>query len=302
MGLSPEPRARSPADRCGNQEACRCDGQANPGWGHSRIQGELARLGHKIAHSTVWEILKMAGIDPAPRRTGPTWSEFLSAQAHRIISCDFLHIDTVLLNRLYVLIFVEHETRKLHVAGVTANPTASWAAQQARNLAIDLGERMAELRFLIRDRDTKYTTMFDAVLEADAIEIIKTPPCAPRANAICERLAGTRRRELLDRILILGPAHARRILGEYAAHYNAHRPHQSLNQRHPNAVATTVHAPRRPRRTTDHMQTGPRWPHPRVPPCRVNRAETGSSEPESHFRAAQARHWHRGLGSRHRTL
>jgi hypothetical protein len=108
--------------------------RANPGWGHRRIQGELARLGHKIAHSTVWEILKMAGIDPAPRRTGPTWSEFLSAQAHRIISCDFLHIDTVLLNRLYVLIFVEHETRKLHVAGVTANPTASWAAQQARNL------------------------------------------------------------------------------------------------------------------------------------------------------------------------
>jgi len=147
--------------------------RANPGWGHRRIQGELARLGHKIGHSTVWEILKMAGIDPAPRRTGPTWSEFLSAQAHRIISCDFLHIDTVLLNRLYVLIFVEHETRKLHVAGVTANPTASWAAQQARNLAIDLGERMAELRFLIRDRDTKYTTMFDAVLEADTIEIIK---------------------------------------------------------------------------------------------------------------------------------
>jgi len=216
--------------------------RANPGWGHRRIQGELARLGHKIAYSTVWEILKMAGIDPAPRRTGPTWSEFLSAQAHRIISCDFLHIDTVLLNRLYVLIFVEHETRKLHVAGVTANPTASWAAQQARNLAIDLGERMAELRFLIRDRDTKYTTMFDAVLEADAIEIIKTPPGAPRANAICERLVGTLRRELLDRILILGPAHARRILGEYAAHYNGHRPHQSLNQRHPNAVATTVHA------------------------------------------------------------
>ena len=123
--------------------------RANPGWGHRRIQGELARLGHTIAHLTVWEILKMAGIDPAPRRSGPIWSEFLSAQAHRIISCDFLHVDTVLLNRLYVLIFVEHATRKLHVAGVTANPTGCWVAQQARNLAMDLGERMAELRFLI---------------------------------------------------------------------------------------------------------------------------------------------------------
>ena len=141
-----------------------------------------------------------------------------------------------------MLIFVEHATRKLHVAGVTANPDGGWAAQQARNLAMDLGERLEELRFLIRDRDTKYTAMFDAVLEADAIEIIKTPPRAPRANAICERLVGTLRRELLDRVLIVGPGHARRILGEYAAHYNGHRPHQSLNQRSPNAAATTVPA------------------------------------------------------------
>ena len=184
----------------------------------------------------------MAGIDPAPRRSGPTWSEFLSAQAHRIVSCDFLHVDTVLLNRLYVLIFVEHATRKLHVVGVTANLDGGWVAQQARNLAIDLGERLEELRFLIRDRDTKYTAMFDAVLEADAIEIIKTPPRAPRANSICERLVGTLRRELLDRVLIVGPGHARRILGEYATHYNRHRPHQRLNQCSPNAVATTVPA------------------------------------------------------------
>jgi transposase len=98
----------------------------NPGWGHRRIQGELARLGHKIAHSTVWEILKKAGIDPAPWRSGPTWGEFLFAQAHRIIACDFLHVDTVLLQRLYVLVFIEHGTRRLHVAGVTANPTGPW--------------------------------------------------------------------------------------------------------------------------------------------------------------------------------
>ena len=210
--------------------------RANPGWGHRRIQGELARLGHTIAHPAVREILKMARTGPAPRRSGPTVSEFLSAQAHRIISCDFLHVDTVLLSRLYVLIFVEHATRKLHVAGMTANPAGTWVAQQARNLAMDLGERLEELRFLIRDRDTKYATMFDAVFEADAIEIIRTPPRAPRANAICERLAGTRRRELLDRILIVGPGHARRILGQYPAHCNGHRPHQSLNQRPPSAA------------------------------------------------------------------
>jgi putative transposase len=118
--------------------------RANPGRGHRRIQGELARLGHTIAHSTVWEILKMAGIDPAPRRSGPSCGTFRSAPALRIISCDFLHIDTVLLNRLYVLIFVEHATRKLYVADVTANPAGNWVTKQARNLAMDLGARMAE--------------------------------------------------------------------------------------------------------------------------------------------------------------
>ncbi len=193
----------------------------NPGWGHRRIQGELARLGHKIAYSTVWEILKKAGIDPAPRRSGPTWSEFLSAQAHRIIACDFLHVDTVLLRRLYVLIFVEHGTRRLHIVGVTANPTGSWVAQQARNLAMDLGARMDTFRFVIRDRDSKYTLAFDSVFDAEGIEVIKTPPRAPRANAICERVVGTLRRELLDRILILGPGHLRKVLAEYAIHYNA---------------------------------------------------------------------------------
>jgi hypothetical protein len=199
----------------------------NPGWGHRRIQGELARLGHKIAYSTVWEILKKAGIDSAPR-SGPTWSEFLSAQARRIIACDFLHVDIVLLRRLYVLIFIEHGTRRLHIAGVTANPTGSWVAQQARNLTMDLGARMDVLRFVIRDRDAKYTLAFDGVFDAEGIQVIRTPPRAPRANAICERVVGTLRRELLDRILILGPGHLRRVLAEYAIHYNGHRPHQSL--------------------------------------------------------------------------
>jgi hypothetical protein len=207
----------------------------NPGWGHRRIQGELARLGHKIAYSTVWEILKKAGIDPARGRSGPTWGEFLSAQAHRIIACDFLHVDTVLLQRLYVLVFIEHGTRRLYIAGVTANPTGPWVAQQARNLAMDLGAGMEALRFVIRDRDAKYTQAFDAVFHAEDVQVICAPPRAPRANAICERLVGTLRRELLDRILILETGHLRRVLAEYAVHYNGHRPHQSRNRRHPDA-------------------------------------------------------------------
>ena len=207
----------------------------NPGWGHRRIQGELARLGHKIAYSTVWEILKKAGIGPVPKRRGPAWGEFLSAQAHRIIACDFMHVDTVLLRRLYVLIFIEHRTTRLHIAGVTATPAGSWVAQQARNPTMDLGAGMDTLRFLIRDRDSKYILAFDGVSGAEGIQIVKTPPRAPRANAICERVVGTLRRELLDRILILGPGHLRTVLAEYTIHYNTRRPHQSLDQRYPDA-------------------------------------------------------------------
>jgi putative transposase len=181
----------------------------------------------------VWEILHATGIGPAPRRAGPTWRHFLTAQAHAIIACDFLVVETVLLRRLYVLVFIEHGNRRLHVAGVTMRPTGAWTAQQARNLAMDLGERLGTLRFLIHDRDPVFTTAFGEVFKAAGLRIITTLPKTPRMNAICERVNGTLRRELLDRILIIGERHLALLLREYVAHYNAHRPHQSRRQRPP---------------------------------------------------------------------
>jgi putative transposase len=215
----------------------------NPRWGSRRIQGELVRLGQPIGTTTVWEILTAAGIDPAPRREGPTWREFLAAQAEGVIACDFLHIDLVDLRRMYALVFLEHGTRRLHVAGVTAHPTGLWTVQQARNLAVELGVRLDSLRFLLRDRDAKYTASFDAVFEAEDVEVIKSPPRAPRANAHCERVIGTLRREVLDHLLIWNETHARQVLDACARHYNHHRPHQAreqlppLAQEHPAPVA-----------------------------------------------------------------
>jgi putative transposase len=205
----------------------------NPSWRHRRIQGELARLGHAIAASTVWEILHAAGVDPAPRRSGPTWREFLAAQAHAIIACDFLVVETVLLKRLRVLVFIEHGTRRLHLAGVTARPTGGWAVQQARNLAMDPGGRLGTLRFLIHDRDPLFTTAFAEVFKSEGLEVITTLPRTPRMNVTCERVIGTLRRELLDRTLVLNERHLALVLREYVIHYNRHRPHQSRQQRPP---------------------------------------------------------------------
>ncbi|MET7906449.1 integrase core domain-containing protein [Streptomyces sp. NPDC005355] len=197
---------------------------------HHRIQGELARLGHPIAASTVRQILHTAGIDPAPRHTGPTWRAFLSTQATGLIACDFLHIDTISLQRLYALVFLEHRTRRLHIAGVTAHPTRGWTVQQARNLAADLGMRMGYLRFLLRDRDGRYGEACDAGFKAEELDVIKSAPRTPRMNAHCERVIGSIRREVLDHVLILGEAHARQVLAVYQSHYNEHRLHQARTQ------------------------------------------------------------------------
>lgn len=205
----------------------------NPTWGYRRIHGELAGLGYQLAPSTVWSILKRAGIDPAPRRSGPSWRQFLAAQAHSILATDFVCVDTLLLQRLYVLFVVEHATHRVHLLGITTNPTGAWVAQQARNLLMDLGNRVSSFTFFIRDRDSKFTGVFDAVFTSEGIRILRTPVRAPRANAIAERWIGTVRRELLDRILILNHRHLEAVLAEYVAHFNGHRPHRALHQAAP---------------------------------------------------------------------
>ena len=210
----------------------------NPAWGHRRVQGELVRLGHPIAASTVWQILHDAGIGPAPRRSGPTWKQFLTAQARGILAVDFVHVDTVLLRRLYALIVIEHGTRRVHLAGITAHPDGAWTTQAARNFLMDLGQRSASVKFLIRDRAGQFPGSSDAVFTADGVRILASPPQAPRANAICERIIGTLRRELLDQLLILNEHHLRRVLTEYMVHYNTTRPHRALGQLAPAQAPT----------------------------------------------------------------
>ena len=175
----------------------------NPLWGYRRIHGELTKLGVTVAPSTIWEILHAAGVDPAPRRTGPTWRQFLHAQAAGILAVDFLHVDTVLLKRIYVLVFIEHGTRRMHLGGVTASPTGEWTVQQARNLALSLDERAGQFKVLIRDRDSKFAAAFDDVFSGNGTRVIKTPVRLPRANSYAERFVGTLRRECLDHVLIL---------------------------------------------------------------------------------------------------
>jgi transposase InsO family protein len=229
----PRKRPGRPSTRKDIRDAVLRLARENLGWGYQRISGELAGAGIRVPPSTVRDILKRAGLDPAPRRTGPSWSQFLKAQAEGILACDLFHVDTVFLKRLYVLFFIEHATRTVHIMGATTNPTGEWVAQQARNLMMDLGERGRQFRFVIRDRDAKFTSVFDEVFASIGARVIQTPVRAPRANAIAERWVGSVRRECTDRILIYNERHLRQVLAEYQRHYNLHRPHRARNLRPP---------------------------------------------------------------------
>jgi putative transposase len=199
----------------------------NPHWGYKRIVGELKGLGIAVSATSVRKVLLEAGLRPAPQRTHSSWRAFLRAQAASTLACDFLTVETILLQRIYVLFFISLGTRRIEYLACSSNPDGGWVAQQARNLVMQLGDEHA-FRFLIHDRDTKFSHAFDEVFRTEGIKVIRTPVQAPNANAFAERWVRTVRADCLDRILILGRRHLEHLLRVYRRHYNEHRPHRAL--------------------------------------------------------------------------
>jgi putative transposase len=256
----------------------------NRGWGYQRIQGELLKLGHRISASTIRRVLKTLGIPPAPKRhTDTTCRQFLHAQAATMLAADFFHVDCAMtLQRLYCLFVIEAGSRYAHILGVTANPDGPWTAQQIRNLLMDLGDRAADFRFLVRDRAGQFTASSDAVLAGAGIEAVKIPPRSPRANAYAERFVLTARTEVTDRVLILGERHLRAVLAQYETHYNARRPPPQ-----PPAPLAPARPPRgRPLPGADQAPARPRRPSQRIRTGRIKdelRSCGSVLEPHSHF-------------------
>jgi transposase InsO family protein len=203
--------------------------RANPRWGYLRIVGECRKLGVTVSATSVRNVLRRHRIGPAPRRSGPSWSQFLRSQAAGTLACDFFHVDTIMLRRVYVLFFIELERRRVFLAGVTAHPIGPWVTQQARNLVATLEDQSRALRFLVRDRDTKFAGPFDEVMRSVGARVIKTPFRAPKANAFAERFVRTARAERLDWVLIRGERHLDRVLREFVLHYNHERPHRGID-------------------------------------------------------------------------
>jgi putative transposase len=216
----------------------------NPTWGYRRIHGEPVGLGHRVGASTVWQILRDAGVDPSPRRSTVSWSDFLRSQA--AVACDFACVDTVTLRRYYLLFFIDLRTRAVFYAGVTDHPTGEWATQAARNLFLRHREALAGCKALVRDRGSQFTASFDEIFRTEGIKVLKTPVRTPVANAFAERWIGTLRRELLDRTLIWNRQQLERIVVDYIDHYNQHRPHRSLDQRSPAVSADEARPPKPP--------------------------------------------------------
>jgi putative transposase len=234
LGASVAPRSfRAPASAPQCAVGGAAAGPGDESWGYRRIHGELAGLGITVAASTVWQILKSAGIDPAPRRDRPGWPEFLRSQAQGILALDFFTVDLLNGAKIYVLAAIELGTRRVRVLGVTGHPVQSWVVQQARNLLMDLEDAGTPVKFVLHDRDASFTLAFDAVFRAAGVRVIRSAVQAPRMNSIMERWIGSCRRELLDRTLIWNRRHLMIVLREYEDFYNTHRPHRTLSQAAP---------------------------------------------------------------------
>jgi transposase InsO family protein len=205
----------------------------NPSWGYRRVHGELLTLGVKLAASTVWEILREAGIDPAPDRAATTWTQFLRSQGEALLAVDFIETITLIGARMYILAAIEHASRRIRILGATTHPSAAWVAQAARNLVMDLEDAGCQVKYLIRDRDGKYPALFDTILADAGITIVRSGIQMPRMNAIMERWVRTCRRELLDRTLIYNQRHLLHALRKYEIFYNTHRPHQGIANARP---------------------------------------------------------------------